>query len=662
MSNTQNIQVNLGIDQANFFATLTKVQQQINVTKTTVNTFNQIVGSEHQLHAADYNAMAISCERIGKAFEFVGTSGLEFQQTLADLSARTGITGDALNALGDNARKLGLSTGLGAGQALKAYQVLASQVDLSKVGMEGMNILQEKTMTLAKAAGMEVEGAAMAMSGTISQFGLEADEAGRVMNVLAAGARFGAAGIPELSRALGAAGETARAVGVDVESATGALEVLSRGNLKGAEAGEALSKVMQGMQSSLGIDFNTTSLSSGLEALKPYLNDAAYLTQLFGEENVSAAQYLIANASAVEEMTGKVTDSNVAQEQADIRSQTVASRMAVMREKMENLKYSVFELTGGFSGYLSVLGEAAVSAANFIPLIGMLSKGFRTLRAMKLLDKSATEALTLSINRQVIAQKLHSLWTGIIKGATMVWTGAQWLLNAALNANPIGLLILGIAALVGMVVLVVNKFNTWGATFMVLMGPIGWLNNAFMILKNNWASVVEAFKTDGIWGGLKRLGTVLLDVILYPVQQILELLGKIPGFSSAKKGAEKMQGLRDGLKLTTPAEEKKTEEAASAGAMSTGTAGRGISSATLPGTDNASLVPTFQTTSPAAVQQSSAAAMAGGTRSSSVTVNLGKLMDNVNIYAAEFRDGLNDLDNQVLASLTRVLNIAQSSR
>lgn len=52
MSNTQNIQVNLGIDQANFFATLTKVQQQINVTKTTVNTFNQIVGSEHIIRYA----------------------------------------------------------------------------------------------------------------------------------------------------------------------------------------------------------------------------------------------------------------------------------------------------------------------------------------------------------------------------------------------------------------------------------------------------------------------------------------------------------------------------------------------------------------------------------------------------------------------------------
>lgn len=81
----------------------------------------------------------------------------------------------------------------------------------------------------------------------------------------------------------------------------------------------------------------------------------------------------------------------------------------------------------------------------------------------------------------------------------------------------------------------------------------------------------------------------------------------------------------------------------------------------LPGTDNASLIPTYQSTSPAAVQQSTESTVAGGTRSTHVVINLGKLMDQVNIYAQEFRDGLNDLDGKVLDSLTRVLNIAQSN-
>ena len=48
----------------------------------------------------------------------------------------------------------------------------------------------------------------------------------------------------------------------------------------------------------------------------------------------------------------------------------------------------------------------------------------------------------------------------VIKTATFAWTAAQWLLNIALDANPIGLVILAIAALVAIVILIANK-PTW---------------------------------------------------------------------------------------------------------------------------------------------------------------------------------------------------------
>lgn len=50
--------------------------------------------------------------------------------------------------------------------------------------------------------------------------------------------------------------------------------------------------------------------------------------------------------------------------------------------------------------------------------------------------------------------------SGIARAATATWTGVQWLLNAALTANPIGLIIVGIAALVAIVVLIATK-TTW---------------------------------------------------------------------------------------------------------------------------------------------------------------------------------------------------------
>jgi hypothetical protein len=48
-----------------------------------------------------------------------------------------------------------------------------------------------------------------------------------------------------------------------------------------------------------------------------------------------------------------------------------------------------------------------------------------------------------------------------VRGATLAWSAAQWLLNAALAANPIGLVIIGIAALVAGVILAYKHSETF---------------------------------------------------------------------------------------------------------------------------------------------------------------------------------------------------------
>lgn len=50
---------------------------------------------------------------------------------------------------------------------------------------------------------------------------------------------------------------------------------------------------------------------------------------------------------------------------------------------------------------------------------------------------------------------------GIATGATKVWTAAQWLLNAALRANPLGIVITLVAALVAGIVIAYQRSNTF---------------------------------------------------------------------------------------------------------------------------------------------------------------------------------------------------------
>lgn len=56
--------------------------------------------------------------------------------------------------------------------------------------------------------------------------------------------------------------------------------------------------------------------------------------------------------------------------------------------------------------------------------------------------------------------------------ATGVWTGAQWLLNAALTANPIGIVILAIVAIVAAIVIAYKKSETFRAIVQALWAAI----------------------------------------------------------------------------------------------------------------------------------------------------------------------------------------------
>ena len=138
---------------------------------------------------------------------------------------------------------------------------------------------------------------------------------------------------------------------------------------------------------------------------------------------------------------------------------------------------------------------------------------------------------------------------------TKLAAGAQWLWNIAMNMNPIGLIVIGIAALIGIVALAISKWDEWGAALMVFLGPIGMVVSAFKSLYDHWESIKTAFQTDGILGGLKRIGIVLLDAVLKPMQQLLELVSKIPGMGGiAGFGAKKIEDLRKSLDLVTPGE------------------------------------------------------------------------------------------------------------
>lgn len=313
-------------------------------------------------------------QRMGNTAQQLAAPGIEFQQAIQNLSAATGISGKDLERLSQAARESGISSGIGATQALSAFSQLAGQIDINKTGIEGLIALQNKTITLSQATGMSTAEAAKYITDTVKQFGMQASEAGRIINVMAAGAKNGSAGIPELAESFKAVGSTASNAGLSIESTTGAIEVLSKNNIKGAQAGTALSGIIQKMQATMGTDFHSTSLEEAMFSLGPRLQDTAWMTQTFGKENAAIAKYLVENVGTIQDMTDKITNTNTATNQATTRTNTWAQKL---KEHTAQLNDRLITLQDKFGGVTTAIQMAGKTAGQ-ISSLNSLGKDFIT--------------------------------------------------------------------------------------------------------------------------------------------------------------------------------------------------------------------------------------------------------------------------------------------
>lgn len=109
------------------------------------------------------------------------------------------------------------------------------------------------------------------------------------------------------------------------------------------------------------------------------------------------------------------------------------------------------------------------------------------------------------------ATKAYAATAAIIRGATIAWTAVQWLLNVAMTANPIGIIIVAVAALIGIIILIATK-TTWFQT----------------LWKAIWSKIGGPVKA--IWGWIKAHWPLLLKIFTGPVGLIIAHWGKIKNF------------------------------------------------------------------------------------------------------------------------------------
>jgi phage-related protein len=160
------------------------------------------------------------------------------------------------------------------------------------------------------------------------------------------------------------------------------------------------------------------------------------------------------------------------------------------------------------------VGDLASGMANFIIPLGTVVKGL--------------SAMSLATVRATAASVAHNVVAAASAVATGVWTAAQWLLNIAMSANPIALIILAIAALVAIIIYAWNNCETFRDVVTGVFDKVkSAVSAAVSWIGDRWDSAVATVKAipDRVRSALANIANVLLDAGHRLIQGFIDGIG-----------------------------------------------------------------------------------------------------------------------------------------
>lgn len=299
----------------------------------------------------------------------------KLESSQAELKSLTGLDDDSIAWLTKQAKKLsttmteeGLRVRASAREILDAYMLVGSAKPELLGNKEALAAVTEEAMRLQAAAGdIKLSDAVDAVTLSLNQFGAQAEDAGRYVNVLAAGSKEGAANIASITTSIKKTGVAAAGANVSIEETVALIETLAYKGIKDEVAGTALKKFFLVLQTGAD-DTNpkVVGLSKALENLKAKNMGAADIKKMFGEEGYNAAAVILENVDMVNQLTEAVTGTNIAFEQSANNSDTAAAALDQARNKM---KLAMVDLGQKLEGVFTVSTNMATNLVKILPVL-----------------------------------------------------------------------------------------------------------------------------------------------------------------------------------------------------------------------------------------------------------------------------------------------------
>ncbi|MGX7359692.1 phage tail tape measure protein [Dolosigranulum pigrum] len=458
-------------------------------------------------------------ERVGKTMQSVGKSltkgvtlpllavgayatktGAEFESAMSKVSALSGATGKDLSTLEKAAREMGRTTRYGSTEAANALSYM------SLAGWDTQQMVKglKPVLNLASAGQMDLAQASDIVTDMMSMFGLEAEQAGRATDVFAVAQANSNTTVSQLGEALKKSGSAAAAAGQSLEDTSAVLGVLANNGIKGSEAGTALNAMFRDLQAAAvdgKVAIGDTSVAiydanGNMRSMVDIIADVEKATEgmtqeqkhnalasIFQQRSLKGMNTLLNSGSGeLKKLQGELNNSTgAAQTMADEMDNNLKGSFMKLKSAMEDIGIAISQMT---SGPLKAIVDWVKDLA------------------LKFQELSPHAQQLIVIFGAVAAAIGPLLWIfgSIIQKIPAVIAGFK-LLGVAFGAimSPVGLVVAGIGALIGVLV----------------------------YLYNTNERVREIF--DSVWNAIKSVVMFVVNAISDVIQQVF---GRIAEFVS----------------------------------------------------------------------------------------------------------------------------------
>ena len=498
--------------------------------------------------------------KAGSKFKDVDVTSAEYNQTLEKLQA--------------SAREVG---------ALTKFSAVDSANALDKMAMAGLTSEQSMgmlmgTTNLAAAVGLDLTSAVDMATDAMGAFNLVSEDQdqistnmNRIADVVAKTTNMANLDMNMWFESVKMGASTFTSLGGTIEEFSAYAGTLANAGIKGGMAGNALKNIMLNLSApakagadamkELGINvfdaqgqmLPLTDIMKQFEKNLAGVADdrkAALLKDIFGKEQISSFNVLLsAGTENLAEFTKTLENSGgTAETIAGAQMKSFAGMIEQLKSAWQDKQLSLgkaFEAGGAKDALQNLI--TYVQNFDVAPIAGALTQimqaipgivegfvGFvQTLWNMRDVIGALVIAWGVykgAVIAALVIEKMMAFFSAIkaVQTATQGMSVAQAALNVVMNANPIGLIITAIAALIFLIIKCVRHWETWGNVILGLMVPFGGVVNLIMEFRSNWEAIKTAFTDGGFVNGIKVLGGTILSSILHPLQSIFELLSKLP--------------------------------------------------------------------------------------------------------------------------------------